>query len=206
MVRSTFCSLFVHRRMKRYVWCLKKRNVLYCILILPTCFCFPFLSFNVFIYKFLIGKVCLSILGTWNGPSWSPVHNIGSVLLSIQSLMNSTPYHNEPGFEHINKFGQQPKNYNHIIRHETIRVGVLQMIEWTNYDGVFPEPLQQLIRSTFEETAELCKYVCEEYSFLDERNFLDPYGNNKGTFHFKDLNAKLTTLMQDNNMSQQKKK
>ena len=43
------------------------------------------------------GKVCLSILGTWSGPSWSPVQSLSSVLLSIQSLMNEKPYHNEPG-------------------------------------------------------------------------------------------------------------
>lgn len=40
--------------------------------------------------------VC-SILGTWEGPRWTPVHSISSVLLSIQSLMNEKPYHNEPG-------------------------------------------------------------------------------------------------------------
>jgi len=34
------------------------------------------------------GKVCLSILGTWSGPQWSPAQTIGSVILSIQSLMN----------------------------------------------------------------------------------------------------------------------
>ena len=35
------------------------------------------------------GKVCLSILGTWSGPGWSPVQSLASVLISIQSLMNS---------------------------------------------------------------------------------------------------------------------
>ena len=45
------------------------------------------------------GKVCLSILGTWVGPYRSPVHTIGTVLLSILSLMNVCPYRNEPGFE-----------------------------------------------------------------------------------------------------------
>ena len=32
----------------------------------------------------MAGKVCLSILGTWDGPSWSPSQTLGSVLLSIQ--------------------------------------------------------------------------------------------------------------------------
>ena len=45
------------------------------------------------------GKVCLSILGTWQGPGWSPAQNLSSVLLSIQSLMSERPYTNEPGFE-----------------------------------------------------------------------------------------------------------
>ncbi|KAK3912724.1 Ubiquitin-conjugating enzyme E2 Z [Frankliniella fusca] len=49
------------------------------------------------------GKVCLSILGTWPGPSWSPAQTFTSVLLSIQSLLNSFPYHNEPGHEKVCK-------------------------------------------------------------------------------------------------------
>lgn len=47
-------------------------------------------------------QVCLSILGTWRGESgeqWSSVQNIQSVMVSIQSLMDDQPYHNEPGFE-----------------------------------------------------------------------------------------------------------
>lgn len=51
--------------------------------------------FNPNLYR--NGKVCLSILGTWSGPGWSPANNLSSVLLSIQSLMNEKPYHNEPG-------------------------------------------------------------------------------------------------------------
>ncbi len=45
--------------------------------------------------------MCLSLLGTWEGPGWDPaVSTIYQVLLSIQSLiMNSWPYHNEPSYE-----------------------------------------------------------------------------------------------------------
>eukprot|EP01063_Lacrimia_lanifica_P027434 TRINITY_DN384_c0_g4_i1.p1 TRINITY_DN384_c0_g4~~TRINITY_DN384_c0_g4_i1.p1 ORF type:complete len:488 (+),score=202.49 TRINITY_DN384_c0_g4_i1:85-1548(+) len=49
------------------------------------------------------GKVCLSILGTWKGETseiWRSAYSVGYVLNAIQSLiMNSEPYHNEPGFE-----------------------------------------------------------------------------------------------------------
>lgn len=56
--------------------------------------------FNPNIYA--SGKVCLSILGTWqgeNGEQWSSAQGLESVLLSIQSLMSNNPYENEPGFE-----------------------------------------------------------------------------------------------------------
>jgi len=37
------------------------------------------------------GKVCLSILGTWQGPSWSESLNLSSLLLTIQSILTSKP-------------------------------------------------------------------------------------------------------------------
>lgn len=51
------------------------------------------------------GKVCLSILGTWRGEpgeEWSSAQGLESILLSIQSLMSSNPFENEPGFENAN--------------------------------------------------------------------------------------------------------
>ncbi|CAK0848273.1 unnamed protein product, partial [Prorocentrum cordatum] len=37
------------------------------------------------------GKVCLSILGTWSGPSWTTSCSLRTVLVSIQSLLNEHP-------------------------------------------------------------------------------------------------------------------
>ncbi|KAI3892180.1 hypothetical protein MKW92_053806 [Papaver armeniacum] len=50
------------------------------------------------------GKVCLSLLNTWNGDKverWTPgKSNMLQVLLSIQALvLNEKPYFNEPGYE-----------------------------------------------------------------------------------------------------------
>ncbi|CAN0186780.1 unnamed protein product, partial [Laminaria digitata] len=73
------------------------------------------------------GKVCLSILGTWSGPRWTPVHSISSVLLSIQSLMSAKPYHNEPGFEAASN-PQDVKDYSDCITHENLRVAVCSMV------------------------------------------------------------------------------
>ncbi|KAG7342116.1 ubiquitin-conjugating enzyme [Nitzschia inconspicua] len=46
------------------------------------------------------GKVCLSLLGTWSGPKWNPLHSsILQVLMSIQGLILGVqnPYYLEPG-------------------------------------------------------------------------------------------------------------
>lgn len=86
--------------------------------------------FNPNIYS--CGKVCLSILGTWRGEpgeEWSSAQGLESVLLSIQSLMSPNPYENEPGYETAKKDEEMPKAYIAKIRHETIRLAVLQPLE-----------------------------------------------------------------------------
>ncbi|SMQ46394.1 unnamed protein product [Zymoseptoria tritici ST99CH_1A5] len=78
------------------------------------------------------GKVCLSILGTWRGQpgeEWSSAQGLESVLLSIQSLMSSNPYENEPGYETAKKEEPNPSAYIAKIRHETLRVSVVQRLE-----------------------------------------------------------------------------
>ena len=64
------------------------------------------------------GKVCLSILGTWSGPKWTTVMDITSVLLTIQSLLDSNPLFHEPG--HENKYNEQNNMYNTVIKYEAI--------------------------------------------------------------------------------------
>lgn len=49
---------------------------------------------------------------TWRGErgeEWSSAQGLESILLSIQSLMSSNPYENEPGFEDANE-AQDKKN------------------------------------------------------------------------------------------------
>ncbi|KIW92320.1 uncharacterized protein Z519_07304 [Cladophialophora bantiana CBS 173.52] len=89
--------------------------------------------FNPNIYA--TGKVCLSILGTWHGErpgeEWSSAQGLESILWSIQSLMSSNPYENEPGYE--NAKGTEDKRLNDLycakIRHETLRIAVIQKLE-----------------------------------------------------------------------------
>lgn len=88
--------------------------------------------FNPNIYS--SGLVCLSILGTWRGErgeEWSAAQGLESILISIQSLMSSNPYENEPGYEGANDTGakNEQKAYVQKIRHETLRISVIQRLE-----------------------------------------------------------------------------
>ncbi|KAI8954704.1 ubiquitin-conjugating enzyme/RWD-like protein [Xylaria longipes] len=93
--------------------------------------------FNPNIYA--SGKVCLSILGTWRGEpgeQWSAAQGLESILISIQSLMSSNPYENEPGFEHANEVADKTNQQNYVakIRHESLRISVIQKLE--NFLGI----------------------------------------------------------------------
>ena len=59
---------------------------------------------------------------TWSGPAWSPAQSLSSVLISIQSVMNEKPYHNEPGFEQVSP------DYSHHRRVQTIHTTVNQAL------------------------------------------------------------------------------
>jgi ubiquitin-protein ligase len=74
------------------------------------------------------GKVCLSLLGTWAGPSWDPANStILQILLSIQvQIMVSEPYYNEPGYTNND---EKSKAYNENIYKENVTVAILGALE-----------------------------------------------------------------------------
>jgi ubiquitin-protein ligase len=57
------------------------------------------------------GKVCLSILGTWTGPSWQPTMSLNTVALTIQSILNDNPLNNEPAWYKKDLKCQECKDY-----------------------------------------------------------------------------------------------
>ena len=65
------------------------------------------------------GKVCLSILGTWAGPSWKSIMDINSIAMSIQSILSKKAIQNEPGFS--TEEGLLCQKYDDIVWFENIR-------------------------------------------------------------------------------------
>ncbi|XP_063226875.1 ubiquitin-conjugating enzyme E2 Z-like isoform X3 [Bacillus rossius redtenbacheri] len=146
--------------------------------------------FNPNLYK--CGKVCLSILGTWTGPSWSPAQSLASVLISIQSLLNDKPYHNEPGFEQERCSGDISR-YNDIIQHETIRVAVCGMLENDCYLAI-PGAFQEVMEKTFLEFYDHYEGVVRRKLHLQGQSMQDPFGDDRGVFQYQTLLSRLQAL------------
>ena len=75
------------------------------------------------------GKVCLSILGTWSGPSWKSIMNIRLVLVSIRSLMGEYPIQNEPGFENTQPEHISSIEYNLSLIYHTYNLAICDVLD-----------------------------------------------------------------------------
>jgi ubiquitin-protein ligase len=98
--------------------------------------------FNPNLYE--CGKVCLSILGTWSGPSWSSVMNIRLVLQSIQSLLCSFPIQNEPGFENTKENEITSIEYNQYLIYNTYRIAIIEVLKNKfNVSALFKKEIEE---------------------------------------------------------------
>jgi ubiquitin-conjugating enzyme E2 Z len=135
------------------------------------------------------GKVCLSILGTWPGPSWTAGLTLSTILLSIQSLMCEYPMKNEPGFDHHHN-QQELEAYNTIIRHETLRVAAFGNIKRImNGISEIPSDLHWGILEGFRKHVASGYYerVCSQNRQHDGQMMADPFGESRGQFSFAGL-------------------
>jgi len=94
--------------------------------------------FNPNLYE--CGKVCLSLLGTWQGDAsenWNSTSTLLQVIVSIQSLIFvENPYYNEPGWEkqmHTDNGKQKSFKYNDNIRIQTLKWGIIDKIKNPTY-------------------------------------------------------------------------
>ena len=91
------------------------------------------------------GKVCLSILGTYSGPKWASMMNIGTVFKSIFSLLNDNPITNEPGWEKYPLTDPKAGGYAEWVEYNLLKYTVHQYRDylyktsnfWNNFKDVF---------------------------------------------------------------------
>lgn len=109
-----------------------------------------------------IGKVCLSTINTWSGPKWTTVMHIGSVLLSIQSLLGNDPLHNEPGFE--NEKGKRNDTYNLMVEYDTYNHLILNNgFELHPLFKSFDDVISKHLKYERENILQKLDILCKEY-------------------------------------------
>lgn len=67
-------------------------------------------------------KVCLSILGTWAGPPWSPMMTFNTIAQTILSILDNEPLRNEPGYVKSSLQTIQP--YTDYVRYICLRESI----------------------------------------------------------------------------------
>lgn len=89
--------------------------------------------FNPNLYK--KGKVCVSILNTWRGETWTSCQNIRSVLLTLVTLLNDNPLTNEPGFPPSDK---NCLPYRRQIEYMNFKIAIIRTLKF-NETSMCPE-------------------------------------------------------------------
>ena len=95
-------------------------------------------------------KVCLSLLNTWRGESWSACQSIRSILITLQMTMNENPLLNEPGVE-FGKHSSCIRKYNQIIHYKNIEMNILRYISDNTTIPSQNEQIHNDIKKYFEE-------------------------------------------------------
>lgn len=140
------------------------------------------------------GKVCMSILNTWSGPQWTSCLNLKSILLALQTLLNQNPLENEPGFE--NNLIQKHQDYINIIRHENLRISIIENLSQTNLE-TFKEFKSIMIKKFLKNYPKILKlgkqftqqykdciiFNLDIYNLSINNNFLKIVDNLKKTYH-----------------------
>lgn len=114
---------------------------------------------------YINGKVCLSFLGTWSGPGWTAALTLNTILLSIQSLLNEEPLHNEPGYQ--NEKGSRCEIYRNLVNYYNIVVSTLKQIN-TPLRGY--EAFQKIMKSHFVKNYDNYLKQLEKFKDISQIN------------------------------------
>jgi ubiquitin-protein ligase len=99
------------------------------------------------------GKVCLSILGTYSGPSWSGTQSLSSVLMSILGLLDTNPLAHEPAYASGTLLDERHKSYADFVEHQMVSLMVHQIKQfessphisiWKPFEDIVKEHLPSI--------------------------------------------------------------
>ncbi len=116
------------------------------------------------------GKVCLSILNTWNGEQWTSCQTLSTILLTLSTILNENPLSNEPGI-----YTNDPRNitYNQAISYVNIKYIICEQINniMSNYKNLQDDDtiiniyniILHHFSSNYKNVKEFVKFLLDNY-------------------------------------------
>lgn len=97
------------------------------------------------------GKVCVSLLNTWQGDQWTSCQTISTVLLALCTLLCENPLLNEPGISLLSD-SNSIKNYNEIIQYSNINIAICDVVNKSNnVYNIFFDLFYNEVKETFNK-------------------------------------------------------
>ena len=98
---------------------------------------------------YINGKVCLSILNTWRGDSWTGCQTISTILLTLVTILHNKPLTNEPG---INENNPNNKSYNEIVTYKNFQTAIHYMInDYPESKNFHIDTMKQLFLANYDK-------------------------------------------------------
>ncbi|VDN16097.1 unnamed protein product [Dibothriocephalus latus] len=104
--------------------------------------------------------------------------------------MNQGPYYNEPGYAN-QRSPDASKRYNDIIKHETLRCAVCDVLERKYY---IPDELYAVSKGAFENYHAYYQSICEANLSLSGQPMSDSHGGRRGAFQYNNILQRLCAL------------
>ena len=142
---------------------------------------------------YVTGKVCLSILNTWEGEKWSSVQTIRSVLLNLHSILTKNPLLNEPG---ITETHRDIDNYNNIINYVNIDSAIIDIINKKLLLSKYEIFYEDIILYFHKNKEKVLLFIKENQTKFTENKILKTYVYNlKQEINYVQLENKFTQLI-----------
>lgn len=148
--------------------------------------------FNPNLYK--TGKVCLSLLNTWQGEQWSGVQSLMSILQSIQTaVMTEKPLMNEPAHPASTdpRHPEMPM-YNNMIFHAVLETAIIGQL---TTPPAYLVPVLEPARAWFAKARDALVKKAQELAVeLDGKTGHIPFYTMTTKYKFAELASQLATL------------
>uniref|UniRef100_A0A6C0BK94 Ubiquitin-conjugating enzyme E2 Z n=1 Tax=viral metagenome TaxID=1070528 RepID=A0A6C0BK94_9ZZZZ len=141
------------------------------------------------------GKVCLSILGTYTGPSWQSTMSLSMVLLSLKALLDTNPLSHEPGYSSYTLANPLASTYASFVQHQLVALTLSELRGSECYKGV-----QDDLPDDFKEKTlvSLKKVIMKNLEYSDTLYTEIPYGM-RGCTRWKVLHKEVLLLEKNGN-------